>query len=123
MITMITFNQMIIYISICTLISICIYAILSVYTIKNRGTKKSLIDAIPMFLAFYITLLFTGMFVLFGLSISYSVVFQSVNVDGISKGFTVLFGVLFAYFPIAILSNQLKVIAYDVLMSCVQKYN
>jgi membrane associated rhomboid family serine protease len=123
MILEITYDQMKIYIAICTLISICIYTVLSLYVIKNKGEKKVLINNIPMLLSFYITFIFAGVFIFFGISIAFNIAFLGANVEGSSKTFAIIFGLFFAYFPISIIYKQLKKIIYTVLTSCIKNYN
>lgn len=120
---MITYNQIKIYIIICTLVSICIYAILSIYVIKNKGDKKVLTNNLPMFFGFYVTFIVAGLFVYFGLGIAYSVAFQGVNVEGGTKSFAIIFGIFYAYFPISLVFSQLKRVIYNVSMSCIRNHN
>ncbi len=110
------------YLIICALVSIFIYLILSIYVIRHKGDKKTLIRDIPLLLGFYFTLLFSGLFVFVGLSIAYSVAFQDIEVIGASKGFAILFGILFAYFPVGLLIGQLKNFIYGTISTCVQTY-
>lgn len=120
---MITNEQVQIYFTICTIISICIYTSVAFYILLNKGNKKSIISSIPMFLSFYFSLFFAGVFVFFGLSMAYMVAFQGSEVIGSTKTFAIVFGLGFAYFPVSIVIKLMKHFIYDSVITCVHTYN
>ena len=102
---------------------VCIYTILNIYVIKHNGRRESLRNIKLLFTLFYVPFLILGIFIFSGLSFAYSVAFQGEIVYGMSKVFAIICGLLFAFFPFYIIMSLIKIVAYDVLMTCVQKYD
>lgn len=92
------------------------------YVIKNKGDKRELIVSIPAMLSLLILLFFSGAFVAFGLGVAFSVAFSNVPVVGAPKSFAILFGLLFAYFPLSIIISTLKAVIYSNFITCVKDY-